>query len=74
VLLEETLALAQKAGAVHPEVNTSVAAHFFFFGVGDCMEFYGDPHSTRPAEERLPRAIVEQVMDVMRYGIMGDRK
>jgi AcrR family transcriptional regulator len=73
-LLEETLALAQKAGAVRPEIDTSLAAHFFFFGVGDCMEFYGDPHSAQPDEERLPRAVFEQVMDLMRHGIMGDQK
>jgi AcrR family transcriptional regulator len=73
-LLEETIALAQKAGAVRPEIDPSVAAHFFFFGVGDCMEFYGDPHSARPADERLPRAIFEQLMNLMRHGIIGDEK
>jgi len=73
-LLEETIALAQKAGAVRPEIDPSVAAHFFFYGVGNCMEFYGDPHSVRAADERLPRAVFEQLMHLMRHGIIGDQK
>jgi AcrR family transcriptional regulator len=73
-LLEETLALAQKAGVVRPEIDPSVAAHFFFFGVGDCMEFYGDPHSLRRAEERLPNTVFEQLMDLMRHGIMENQR
>jgi AcrR family transcriptional regulator len=73
-LLEETIALAQQAGVVRPEINPAVAAHFFFFGAGDCMELYGDPHSVRPTEERLPHAIFEQLMSLMRHAIMGDQK
>jgi AcrR family transcriptional regulator len=71
-LLAETIRLAQQAGAVRPDVDTSVAAHFFFFGAGQAMEFYGDPHALRPAEERVPRAVFEQLMGLMQRAIMGD--
>jgi AcrR family transcriptional regulator len=73
-LLEETIALAQKAGGVRPEIDPAIAARFFFFGVGDCMELYGDPHNLRPSDERLPHAVFEQLMHLMRHGILGEQR
>ena len=70
-LLEETIRLAQAAGRVRAEIDASVAAHFFFFGAGQAMEFYGNPKSPEPQGERLPAAIVEQLFALMRHGLYG---
>ena len=71
-LLEEALRLAQECGVVRPEIDPSVAAHFFFFGAGAAMEFYGDLQHLRPEDERVPQKIVEQLMNLMQHAVKGD--
>jgi AcrR family transcriptional regulator len=73
LLLEETIRLAQVCGFVRSGVDPNVAAHFLFFGAGQAMEFFGDPHHTKPGDERLPRAVFEQLVELMRHGLKGDR-
>lgn len=68
--LEEALRLAQAAGAVRRAVDPRVAAHFLFFGAGQAMEFYGDPHRTDPTREQLPEAVFEQLHDLVRHAVL----
>jgi AcrR family transcriptional regulator len=70
-LLEEAIRLAQSVGYVRADVDASVAAHFFFFGAGQAMEFYGDPKSPEPSGDRLPRAVFEQLFALMRHALRG---
>jgi AcrR family transcriptional regulator len=70
-LLAETIRLAQAAGRVRAEIDASVAAHFFFFGAGQAMEFFGSPKSPEPRGERVPAAVVEQLFTLMRHGLYG---
>jgi hypothetical protein len=73
LLLEETIRLAQACGFVRASVDPHVAARFLFFGAGQAMEFFGDPHHTKPGDERLPRAVFDQLIELMRHGLKGDR-
>jgi len=70
-LLEEAIRLAQAVGYVRADLEPSIAAHFFFFGAGQAMEFYGDPKSPAPTGERLPRAVFEQLFALMRHALRG---
>jgi AcrR family transcriptional regulator len=73
LLLEESIRLAQAAGFVRASVDPHVAARFLFFGAGQAIEFFGDPHHTEPGHERLPRAVFDQLIDLMRHSLKGDR-
>jgi AcrR family transcriptional regulator len=73
LLLEESIRLAQDCGFVRASVEPHVAAHFLFFGANQAMEFFGDPHHTEPGGERLPRAVFEQLIELMRNALKGGR-
>lgn len=73
-ILEEAIALAKKAGKVQPDIDPSVAAHFFFFGAGDLMDFYGDVHSSDSNGQRISSAVFEQLNILMRRALYGEIK
>ncbi len=73
-LIEETIRLAQDAGHVRPEVEPHVAAHFLFFGAGQAMEFFGQPHHTQKGVERLPSDVFHQLEDLMIHALYGGPK
>jgi AcrR family transcriptional regulator len=70
--IEQTIALAQVAGAVRKAVEASIAAHFLFFGVGLAMEFYGNPHETDASRDRIPNVVYDQLFDLMRHALFED--
>ncbi len=68
--LEEAIGLAQRCGRVRADVDPSIAAHFFFFGAHQAIDFYGDPHSPQPAAgERLSRQVFDQLFSLMRRAL-----
>jgi AcrR family transcriptional regulator len=73
-LIEEAIRLARDAGHVRPEVEPRVAAHFLFFGAGQAMDFFGDPHHMHKGGERLPRDVFSQLEDLMIHALYGARK
>jgi AcrR family transcriptional regulator len=73
-LIEETIRLARDAGYVRSEVEPRVAAHFLFFGAGQAMDFFGNPHHTQKGGERLPPDVFNQLEDLMIHALYGDRK
>jgi AcrR family transcriptional regulator len=70
-LIEETIRLAQATQHVPAEIDASIAAHFFFFGAGQVMEFYGDVDGPQASRERLPPAVFQQVFALMRRALYG---
>jgi AcrR family transcriptional regulator len=72
-LLQESIQLAQQAGVVRSEVDPRIAAHFLFFGAGQAMDFFGDPHHTVKGAERLPAAVFSQLEDLMIHALYGTR-
>ena len=70
-LLEEAIRLAQDAGRVRPAVDSRIAAHFLFFGAGQAMDFFGEPHHRDREAERLPRAVFLQLEDLMSHALYG---
>ncbi len=73
-LLEEAIRLAQREGEVRPDVEPRIAAHFLFFGAGEALEFFGDPHRTTKGAERVPREVFDQLEDLMIHAVYGERK
>ncbi len=73
-LLEEAVRLARDAGHVRPEVEPRVAAHFLFFGAGQAMEFFGNPHHPQKGGERLPAHVFNQLEDLMIHALYGAQK
>jgi AcrR family transcriptional regulator len=73
-LLRESIQLAQQAGIVRPEVDPEVAAHFFFFGAGQAMDFFGDPRHAEHGKERLPGPIFTQLEELMIHALYGARQ
>ncbi len=73
-LIEEAIRLARDAGHVRPEVEPRVAAHFLFFGAGQALEFFGQPHDTQKGGERLPPDVFNQLEDLMIHALYGARK
>jgi AcrR family transcriptional regulator len=73
-LLQESIRLAQQEGLVRPEVDSRIAAHFLFFGAGQAMDFFGDPHHAVKGAERLPESVFSQLEDLMIHALYGTRK
>ena len=72
-LLEETFRLAREAGHLRPELDPRVAAHFFFFGAGQAMEFFGELHHTREeGGTRVPEDVVDQLEALMIHAVYGE--
>jgi hypothetical protein len=42
-----------------------------FFGAGQTIEFFGDPHNPQPDQERLPQTVFAQLFAMMRRALYG---
>lgn len=73
-MLEEAILLAQRTRVVRPGVDARIAAHFLFFGGGQAMDFFGDPHHLVKGAGRLPQAILSQLEDLMTHALYGTRE
>ncbi len=70
-LLEESIRLAREAGAVRPEVDPRVAAHFLFFGGAQAMDFYAETRHGRRGGDRLPQGVFSQIEGLMLHALYG---